>query len=170
MRFVLRFIIAGCSPPARLVFLIGVAAVAVIVWHYSKDLPDYAQLRNYEPPVMSRVHAGDGSLIAEYAKERRLYLPIQAVPKLVVNTFLAAEDKNFYTLRHMGIDPEGIGRAVYYAVMSRGSGRRLQGGSTITQQGRQELPGRRRALLRAQDPRGSRRDSHRGGLFQGQDP
>lgn len=131
MRFVLRFI-GWLFAAGAVVFLIAVAVVAAVVWHYSKDLPDYAQLRNYEPPVMSRVHAGDGSLIAEYATERRLYLPIQAVPKLVINAFLAAEDKNFY--RHMGIDPEGVGRAVYYAVLSRGSGRRLQGGSTITQQ------------------------------------
>ena len=72
------------------------------MWHYSKDLPDYSQLQNYEPPVMTRVHAADGSLLAEYANERRLYLPIQAVPKLVTNAFIAAEDKNFY--QHPGID------------------------------------------------------------------
>jgi penicillin-binding protein 1A len=131
MRFVLRFfgwLFAGSA----VVFLVGVAVVAVVIWHFSKDLPDYAQLRNYEPPVMTRVHAGDGSLIAEYAKERRLYLPIQAVPKLVINAYLAAEDKNFY--KHMGVDPEGLVRAVVTSFRNRGSNRRLQGGSTITQQ------------------------------------
>jgi penicillin-binding protein 1A len=131
MRFVLRFF-GWLFAVGAVVFLIGVAAVAAVVWHYSRDLPDYAQLRNYEPPVMSRVHAGDGTLLAEYAKERRLYLPIQAVPKLVINAFLSAEDKNFY--RHVGIDPEGLARAVVQAVRNSGTGRRLQGGSTITQQ------------------------------------
>jgi penicillin-binding protein 1A len=131
MRFVLRFF-GWLFAVGAVVFLIGVAAVAAVIWHYSKDLPDYAQLRNYEPPVMSRVHAGDGSLIAEYAKERRLYLPIQAVPKLVINAYLAAEDKNFY--RHMGVDPEGLVRAVVTSFRNRGTNRRLQGGSTITQQ------------------------------------
>ena len=96
----------------------------------SKDLPDHAQLANYEPPVMTRVHASDGSLIAEYARERRLYVPIQAVPKLVIEAFLSAEDKNFY--RHPGIDPEGLVRAV--VVNLRSGGRREQGASTITQQ------------------------------------
>ena len=79
---------------------------------------------------MTRVHAADGSLIAEYARERRLYVPIQATPKLVINAFLSAEDKNFY--KHMGIDPEGIVRAVLANV--RSGGRREQGASTITQQ------------------------------------
>src|SRR6202011_2250948 len=90
-------------------FLVGVGAAAGLLWHFSKDLPDYSQLRDYEPPVMTRVHAADGSLLAEYANERRLYLPIQAVPKLVTNAFIAAEDKNFY--QHPGIDITGIGRA-----------------------------------------------------------
>ena len=79
------------------------------MWHFSKDLPDYSQLQDYEPPVMTRVHAADGSLVAEYARERRLYIPIQAVPKLVINAFLAAEDKNFY--EHGGLDFTGIARA-----------------------------------------------------------
>src|SRR5215472_9106295 len=113
-------------------FLVGVGAAAGLLWHFSKDLPDYSQLRDYEPPVMTRVHATDGSLIAEYARERRLYIPIQAVPKLVTNAFIAAEDKNFY--EHNGIDPQGIMRAVMFYVQNYGSGRRPQGASTITQQ------------------------------------
>src|SRR6201992_2185179 len=114
------------------VFLVGVAAVAGVIWHFSKDLPDYTQLQNYEPPVMTRVHAADGSLLAEYAKERRLYLPIQAVPKLVINCFLAAEDKNFY--EHGGIDYSGMARAAVFYAENYGSNRRPQGASTITQQ------------------------------------
>ncbi len=70
------------------------------------DLPDYTTLKDYEPPVMTRVHASDGSLIAEYARERRLYLPASAIPALVKEAFISAEDKNFYT--HAGVDPEGI--------------------------------------------------------------
>src|SRR4028119_2024189 len=127
MRFVLRFFGFLFSIGA-IFFLIGAVGLAYGYWHFSKDLPDHAQLANYEPPVMTRVHAGDGSLIAEYARERRLYLPIQAVPKLVVGAFLSAEDKNFY--KHVGIDPEGVVRAL---VTNARSGRK-QGASTITQQ------------------------------------
>ena len=113
-------------------FVVGVAAMAGLLWHFSKDLPDYSQLKDYEPPVMTRVHAGDGSLLAEYAKERRLYLPIQAIPKLVINAFVAAEDKNFY--QHPGVDIYGIGRAGMLYIENYGTGRRPQGASTITQQ------------------------------------
>src|SRR6202789_3162692 len=103
-----------------------------LIWHYSKDLPDYSQLQDYEPPVMTRVHATDGALLGEYSKERRLYLPIQAVPKLVINAFLAAEDKNFY--EHGGIDFSGMARAAVLYAQNYGSNRRPQGASTITQQ------------------------------------
>ncbi|QAU50364.1 penicillin-binding protein 1A [Bradyrhizobium guangzhouense] len=115
-----------------IIFLIGVAGVAGLVWHFSKDLPDYSQLQDYEPSVMTRVHAADGSLVGEYARERRLYLPIQAVPKLVINAFLAAEDKNFY--EHGGVDFSGMARAALLYVENFGSDRRPQGASTITQQ------------------------------------
>src|SRR5437588_386375 len=115
-----------------IVFCAGATAVAGLLWHFSQELPDYSQLQNYEPAVMTRVHAADGSLLAEYAKERRLYLPIQAIPKLVLNAFIAAEDKNFY--EHNGIDVSGIARAFVAYVQNYGSGRRPQGASTITQQ------------------------------------
>jgi len=127
MRFVLRFFGFLFSIGAML-FVIGAAALGYFYWQYSKDLPDHAALANYEPPVMTRVHAVDGSLLAEYARERRLYLPIQAVPKQVIAAFLSAEDKNFY--RHSGIDPEGVVRA---AITNFRSGKK-QGASTITQQ------------------------------------
>jgi penicillin-binding protein 1A len=113
-------------------FLVGVAAAAGLIWHFSKDLPDYSQLQDYEPPVMTRVHASDGALLGEYSRERRLYLPIQAVPKLVINAFLAAEDKNFY--EHGGIDFSGMARAAVIYAQNFGSNRRPQGASTITQQ------------------------------------
>ena len=114
------------------VFLVGVAAAAGLIWHFSKGLPDYSQLLDYEPPVMTRVHAADGALLGEYSRERRLYLPVQAVPKLVINAFLAAEDKNFY--EHGGLDYPGMARAALLYVQNFGSNRRPQGASTITQQ------------------------------------
>jgi len=131
MRIILRFV-GFLFAAGTVVFLAGVAGAAALLWHYSKDLPDYSQLQNYEPPVMTRVHAADGSLLAEYADQRRLYLPIQAIPKLVTNAFIAAEDKNFY--QHPGIDIYGIARAAMLYVENYGSNRHPQGASTITQQ------------------------------------
>ncbi|BAL77171.1 penicillin-binding protein 1A [Bradyrhizobium cosmicum] len=131
MRLLVRFM-GFLFAAGTVVFLVGVGAVAGLIWHFSKDLPDYSQLQDYEPPVMTRVHAVDGSLLGEYAKERRLYLPIQAVPKLVINAFLAAEDKNFY--EHGGIDYTGMARAGVAYIQNYGSNRRPQGASTITQQ------------------------------------
>jgi penicillin-binding protein 1A len=131
MKLLLRFLgllfAAGTT-----VFLVGVAGIAGLMWHYSRELPDYSQLQDYEPAVMTRVHASDGSLLAEYARERRLYIPIQAVPKLVIQAFIAAEDKNFY--EHGGIDFSGVARAAAVYIQNYGSGRRPQGASTITQQ------------------------------------
>ncbi len=131
MRLLFRFM-GFLFAAGTVLFLVGVAAAAGMIWHYSKDLPDYSQLQNYEPPVMTRVHAADGALLGEYSKERRLYLPIQAVPKLVINAFLAAEDKNFY--EHGGIDYTGMARAAVLYAQNFGSNKRPQGASTITQQ------------------------------------
>lgn len=131
MKILLRFL-GFLFAAGTIMFVVGVAAVAGLLWHFSKDLPDYSQLQDYEPPVMTRMHAADGSLVAEYASERRLYIPIQAVPKRVINAFLAAEDKNFY--EHGGLDFTGIARAAVSYVQNYGSGRRPQGASTITQQ------------------------------------
>src|SRR5215211_870856 len=131
MRLLVRFL-GFLFAAGTVVFLVGVAGVAGAIWHFSKDLPDYSQLQDYEPPVMTRVHASDGALLGEYSKERRLYLPIQAVPKLVINAFLAAEDKNFY--EHGGIDFSGMARAAVIYAQNYGSNRRPQGASTITQQ------------------------------------
>jgi penicillin-binding protein 1A len=131
MRFLVRFM-GFLFTIGTVVFLVGGAAVAGLIWHYSRDLPEYSQLQDYEPPVMTRVHASDGALLGEYSKERRLYLPIQAVPKLVINAFLAAEDKNFY--EHGGIDFSGMARAAVLYAQNFGSNRRPQGASTITQQ------------------------------------
>jgi len=115
------------------VFMVASAAAGIIVWRASKDLPDYESLSKYEPPVMTRVHAHDGSLIAEYARERRIFVPINTVPKGVVAAFLSAEDRRFY--EHGGLDLTGIARAGMKYLSSKLSGQgSIQGASTITQQ------------------------------------
>src|SRR6202167_5062539 len=131
MKILLRFL-GFLFAAGTILFIVGIAGVSALLWHYSKDLPDSSQLQYYEPPLITRVHAADGSLLSEYANQRRLYLPIQAVPKLVTNAFIAAEDKNFY--QHPGIDISGILRAGMLYVENYGSSRRPQGASTITQQ------------------------------------
>ena len=131
MKLILRFF-GFLFAAGTILFVVGVAAAAGLLWHFSKDLPDYSQLQDYEPPVMTRVHAADGSLVGEYARERRLYIPIQAVPKMVIHAFLAAEDKNFY--EHGGLDFLGIARAAVNYLQNFGSSRHPQGASTITQQ------------------------------------
>jgi penicillin-binding protein 1A len=110
----------------------GVGGVLFVLQHYGKSLPDYLQLADYEPPVMTRVHAGDGRLMAEYATEKRVFVPMRAMPRRVINAFLAAEDKNFYS--HSGIDFISVLRAVLVNIKNIGRGRRPVGASTITQQ------------------------------------
>ncbi|MBA5803516.1 penicillin-binding protein 1A [Rhizobium changzhiense] len=117
---------------ACVLFLVAAAGVAIYLANVAKDLPDYAVLNSYAPPVTTRVHAGNGALMAEYAKEKRLFLPIQAVPDRVKAAFLSAEDKNFYN--HPGVDLTGLGRAILVNLQNFGSGRRPVGASTITQQ------------------------------------
>lgn len=116
------------------VFLVASAAVGYVLWQASKDLPDYESLASYEPPVMTRIHAHDGSLIAEYARERRIFVPINTIPKRVIAAFLSAEDSRFY--EHGGLDMQGIARAVVKFVENKiqGGDRRTEGASTITQQ------------------------------------
>jgi penicillin-binding protein 1A len=115
-----------------LLFLGGSAVVGFLVWKASRDLPDYESLARYEPPVMTRIHAHDGSLMAEYARERRIFVPIDTIPKLVIGAYLSAEDKRFY--EHGGLDFYGLGRAMITNAKNYGSGRNPQGASTITQQ------------------------------------
>ena len=114
--------------------IIGVAGVLGLFWHYGRDLPDYRQLAHYAPPVTTRVYAGDGRLVTEYALEKRSFVPIGAMPQRVINAFLAAEDKNFY--QHTGIDPIGVVRSALVDLkrLGTGSDRRPVGASTITQQ------------------------------------
>jgi len=126
-----RFLVTTLS-----LFVVAMAVAAggviYIFHHFGRDLPDYTQLADYEPPVMTRIHAGDGRLLAEYAVEKRIFVPIKAIPKPVIDTFLAAEDKKFYS--HPGIDPMSVLRAIVVNIKNIGSSRRKVGASTITQQ------------------------------------
>ncbi|MFD0987581.1 penicillin-binding protein 1A [Methyloligella solikamskensis] len=115
-----------------ILFVAGAGVAAFLLWNVSKELPDYEVLAKYEPPVMTRLHANDGRLIAEYSRQRRIYVPIAAVPDKVIQAFISAEDKNFY--QHGGLDIQGIIRAVVTNLNNIQSGRRMVGASTITQQ------------------------------------
>ena len=109
------------------------AVLALVINDVSKDLPDYKQLASWEPAVMSRVHAADGSLLAEYAEERRLFVPVNLIPKLVIEAYISAEDKNFYT--HSGLDWRGIAKALVHNTQVKFTGHgTVIGASTITQQ------------------------------------
>jgi penicillin-binding protein 1A len=117
---------------AVLLAIAGCGFVGITLWYFGRDLPDYQQLAHYQPSIMTRVQAGDGRLLAEYATERRIFVPIQAIPKPVINAFLSAEDKNFYN--HHGVDPVSILRAAITDVSRFRANRRPVGASTITQQ------------------------------------
>ena len=117
-----------------IVILAGSAGGGFLLWKASRDLPDYDSLAKYEPPVMTRIHAHDGSLMAEYSRERRIFVPMNTIPRMVWGAYLSAEDKRFF--EHPGLDIHGIGRAAFKALegVIRGSKRRAEGASTITQQ------------------------------------
>jgi len=110
------------------------AIVGVFLWFkaYGVDLPDYSSLATYEPPVTTRLYAGDGQVLMEYAVEKRIFVPEDKIPELVKNAFIAAEDKHFYS--HPGIDLLGITRAIFTNIRNYAKGRRMVGASTITQQ------------------------------------
>lgn len=131
MKFLVKFL------TITLVLLVIVAAGVGggglwVLHHFGRALPDYRQLATYDPEVMTRVHAGDGRLLAEFAIEKRAFVPIEAMPRKIIDAFLSAEDKSFYT--HAGIDLTGVARAVVTNVRNIATGRRLVGASTITQQ------------------------------------
>lgn len=117
---------------AAILAAVGAIGAWLVYEHYSQGLPDYYQLAAYDPPVTTRIYAGDGRLLAEYAVENRVFVPISAIPKRVINAFLAAEDKSFYS--HSGIDIPGLANAVFINLRNYGSDRRMVGASTITQQ------------------------------------
>jgi penicillin-binding protein 1A len=112
--------------------LVAVVGLSIYVWSVTRDLPSVEALENYTPPITTRVYAGDGTLLGEYARERRIFVPIEFVPKRVINAFTSAEDRNFFS--HPGIDPGGILRAGVKDIFNLIEHRRLEGASTITQQ------------------------------------
>ena len=111
--------------------LAGLIVAVYAAWLFH-DLPDASELADYRPPTATRVYAGDGTLIGEFSDERRIYVSYDQIPTTVIHAFLAAEDRNFF--QHGGIDVGGIGRASLKNVFNLAQGRRLEGGSTITQQ------------------------------------
>jgi len=113
-------------------FIVLVLFMFSTLWYFSIGLPDYKKLSNYQPPISSRVYSNDGKLIAEYAIEKRLFVPFDSVPKKVINSFLSAEDKNFFN--HPGVDAKGIVRAIIKNIKNISQNKRLEGASTITQQ------------------------------------
>ena len=116
-----------------IIFLIVVILFSFsTLWYFSIGLPDYKKLSNYQPPISSRVYSDDGKLIAEYALEKRLFIPYKSIPEVIIHSFLSAEDKNFFN--HPGVDAKGILRAVLNNLKNISQNKRLEGASTITQQ------------------------------------
>ena len=102
------------------------------MWYYSNDLPDYKFLKNYKPPISSKLYSNDGQLLSEFSSEKRIFVPYNSIPSLVVNSFLSAEDKNFF--KHPGVDAKGVIRAAINNISNLLYSKRLEGASTITQQ------------------------------------
>lgn len=117
---------------ALFLVILGLIALLSIFSYYGKSVDDYRKLATYEPPITSRLYASDGRLLAEYASEKRAFVPYEAFPKQLIQAFISAEDKNFFS--HGGIDFMGIARAIVQNIRYIGSGRRMVGASTITQQ------------------------------------
>ncbi len=114
------------------IVLLTSVLIVVLLWTYSNDIPDYKFLKNYKPPVSSKVYSGEGELVADFSKEKRVFVPYSSIPKNVINAFLSAEDKNFFS--HPGVDAKGVLRAVVKNISNIISSKRLEGASTITQQ------------------------------------
>ena len=112
--------------------LLIVIAIFSILWTFSNNIPDYKFLKNYKPPVSSKMYSGDGDLVADFSKEKRIFVPYSTIPSNVINAFLSAEDKNFFT--HPGVDAKGVLRATFNNITNIMTSKRLEGASTITQQ------------------------------------
>jgi len=112
--------------------LLLVILILSVLWTYSNNIPDYKILKDYKPPVSSKVYSGDGQLVADFSKEKRIFIPYNSIPKNVINSFLSAEDKNFFS--HPGVDAKGVLRAVVNNISNIILSKRLEGASTITQQ------------------------------------
>ena len=105
------------------ILLLILITILGILWSYSNNIPDYKFLKNYKPPVSSKVYSGDGDLVADFSKEKRIFVPFNSIPKNVINAFLSAEDKNFF--KHPGVDAKGVIRAVINNISNILSSKRL---------------------------------------------
>ena len=112
--------------------LLSFALIIGILWAYSNKLPDYKFLKMYKPAVSSKLYSGSGELVSDFSSEKRIFVPFDTIPKIVINSFLSAEDKNFFS--HPGVDAKGILRATMNNISNIISSKRLEGASTITQQ------------------------------------
>ena len=112
--------------------LLSLISILGVLWNFSNNIPDYKFLKNYKPPVSSKVYSGKGDLVADFSKEKRIFVPYSSIPKNVINSFLSAEDKNFFS--HPGVDAKGVLRAVINNAKNVMTSKRLEGASTITQQ------------------------------------
>jgi len=112
--------------------LLGVFFILTVLWAFSNKLPDYKFLKSYKPPVSSKVYSGNGELVNDFSTEKRIFVPYNSISEKIINSFLSAEDKNFFS--HPGVDARGVLRAVINNISNIASSRRLEGASTITQQ------------------------------------
>ena len=112
--------------------LISIISIISILWVFSNNLPDYKFLKMYKPSVSSKLYSGGGELVSDFSSEKRIFVPFESIPDIVINSFLSAEDKNFFS--HPGVDAKGIMRAIYNNISNIISSKRLEGASTITQQ------------------------------------
>ena len=115
-----------------IISFVGFIAIFSILWNYSNKLPDYKFLKNYKPPVSSKVYSGNGVLISDFSTEKRIFIPFNAIPKKIIYSFLSSEDKNFF--KHPGVDAKGVIRAFKNNIFNIIKSNRLEGASTITQQ------------------------------------
>ena len=114
------------------VSIVTIFVIFGVLWSFSNNIPDYKFLKNYKPPVSSKMYSGNGDLVADFSKEKRIFIPFNAIPKKVINAFLSAEDKNFFS--HPGVDAKGVLRATINNIKNIMTSKRLEGASTITQQ------------------------------------
>ena len=125
--FIKKFLIISA-----LISILTLIAIISVLWSYSNKLPDYKFLKNYKPPVSSKVYSGNGELLSDFSMEKRIFVPFSAIPKKVINSFLSSEDKNFF--KHPGVDAKGVVRAIKNNIYNVMYSKRLEGASTITQQ------------------------------------
>ncbi len=126
-KFIKNFFIAFIS-----FSLLSLILALSVLWNFSNNIPDYKFLKNYKPPVSSKVYSGNGELVADFSKEKRIFIPYESIPQNVISAFLSAEDKNFFS--HPGVDAKGVLRATINNLQNILTSKRLEGASTITQQ------------------------------------